>query len=892
MRNKIFDRVSHWATEHPWRTLIIFGLVTLIALGMGRRLEIKLRWSDLLPEQDPSVQEFNKIIKQYDSASSIILVVQGDENRIKAFAEEVAEPISKVEGVKWVTYKIDEDFIRNHGLMLMRTKDLQNSKDLFSDLSLESLLTHINDNLERTYVYSEDEERLSTKEKTDQAIRTLEGIQFWLNTMRAYFEGSDGSDWARRAVDRMLLGERYFLSYDKRTLLMMIQPNFPATDMEPSFRTVNALRQVLKEARKKHPDVQAGLTGMAVMGVEEYESVMGGMWWTSIVAFLVIIALLIFAFRMWVAPLLAGAVLIVGVIWTTGFAAVTTGYLNLMTYFFAVILFGLGIDFSIHIITGFTESRGQGLSIPEAMQNALRKVGPGVVTGATTTAVVFLTLLISRNRGMSQFGLIVGAGVIFCMLAAFFVLPSLLVLRERRLEKGKHRSHTRSYEFRFLGNFAERYSRIGWPAIIAAIPVTAFFAYQASRLKFDYNMLNIEPKGMPSVVLEETVLREFDLSPDYALVTAPSLDSARALTERAKRFRNIAQVESITEYLPAPVDQQKRSKIIQEIRQNLLRNDSPRPITLASLGRILEQLERLWMNVTEMSSLAYQAGQDRLEATCYELVENPEEAGSRDFLRELITLFRSDPDRAVRAFNRFQRDYFGYLHQSVLQMANPEPITLDEVPREIIDRYRSKDGQHWLVSIFPKKYIWDLESLRAFTLQLKYINPRTTGIPPMFMSLIDYVAADGKRASALAFIIVFILLMIDFRSLGRTLLAMIPLLIGTAWMAGLASLGGMMLNVNNVLALPLILGIGIDDGVHFIHRYQIEGWRRIPIIFSSTGKAALLTSLTTMIGFGSLVLLPHRGTASMGLILVIGIGACFITVVLILAPAFRLVKYK
>jgi len=130
--------------------------------------------------------------------------------------------------------------------------------------------------------------------------------------------------------------------------------------------------------------------------------------------------------------------------------------------------------------------------------------------------------------------------------------------------------------------------------------------------------------------------------------------------------------------------------------------------------------------------------------------------------------------------------------------------------------------------------------------------------------------------------------MLDFRSLRHTVLAMIPLIFGSAWMLGLMKTFGMMLNIMNVMGLPLIIGIGIDYGVHFIHRYRLEGGDRVFEIFSSTGKAVLLTSITTIIGFASLISLPHRGTASMGLVLVIGIAACFLTSVLILAPAFRM----
>jgi hypothetical protein len=893
MRDKVFERLSHWATQHTWRMLLAILAVTLIALALGSRLRISTRWEDLLPENDPIADEFSEIIKQYDSASSIIVVVQGDEDRIKRFADEVAGPISKVKGVKRVTYKLDVDFIRKHGFMLARRKDLLEFKEMFADLSLELFLTKLNDNFEKTYIYSEDEERLSTKEKTDEAIQALDGIKFWLETMRLYFEGKGDPELAKRAVDRIVVGEPYFLSYNRKLLMMIVQPNFPITaEMGKILGTVNGIRRILDEAKRRYLGVEADLTGSIAMQADEYKAIASGMWWTSIIAFLMIITLFIFAFRMFVAPVLAGIVLIVGVIWTSAFATLATGYLNMMTTMFAAILFGLGVDFAIHIISGFTEHRGRGLSIEESVSSSLRKVGPGVFTGAMTTAMALLTITISRTRGMRQFGLIMGMGVFFCMLATFLLLPPLLVLRERRLErKGRATERRFGYEFTSMGRFAEKYSGTGWVGLVLAVLVTLFFGYQANRLEFNYNMLELEPKGMISVEIHDKLIEEFDISPDYALVRAPDLKTAREIVDRAKRYPNIAMVDSITRYLPDIEEQREKAAIIEEIRENLMRLKAPRPIDRSGFENIISQLDRLWMNITEMSSLAFQAGQDRLERKCYDLVADPEDPESRDYIKELISLFSSDHGRGIEALNGFQKDYFGHFRKRLLEMANPEPITLEKLPREILSRYRSKDGKYFLITITPKKAIWNYENLRTFSRQLREISPRATGMPPMFLSLMGYMAKDGKRALILALAAVVVLLLMDFRSLRFTFLALIPLIAGAAWMGGLMKLFGMKLNFNNVIAFPLIIGIGIDDGVHLIHRYRIEGWRRIGTIFSNTGKAILLTSLTTMIGFGSLIFMTHRGMASMGEILVIGIGSCFITTLLILAPAFRTVKF-
>lgn len=164
-------------------------------------------------------------------------------------------------------------------------------------------------------------------------------------------------------------------------------------------------------------------------------------------------------------------------------------------------------------------------------------------------------------------------------------------------------------------------------------------------------------------------------------------------------------------------------------------------------------------------------------------------------------------------------------------------------------------------------------------------------MPALMMIMIDYMKTKGAQAVMIGAIAVLLILLIDFRSIKFTILALIPLAIGAIWMVGMMALFGMKYNMANFMALPLIIGIGIDDGVHILHRYFIEGRRSMPKVLKFTGRAILLTSLTTMIGFGSMGLASHRGIASMGIILFMGVGACFVSSAFVL-PSFITIMEK
>jgi predicted RND superfamily exporter protein len=175
--------------------------------------------------------------------------------------------------------------------------------------------------------------------------------------------------------------------------------------------------------------------------------------------------------------------------------------------------------------------------------------------------------------------------------------------------------------------------------------------------------------------------------------------------------------------------------------------------------------------------------------------------------------------------------------------------------------------------------------MEQFANELETVSERTTGMPVIMRALFEIIGRDGRTAAYLTLVLVYLILLLDFRSFKYAFIAMLPLATGAVWMVGLMQLFGFQLDMMNVMALPLILGIGIDDGVHVVHRWRIEGPRSARIVLSSTGKAVLLTSLTTILAFGSMMFSPFRGYASLSYALIFGVGACFFTTIIIL-PAF------
>jgi len=319
---------------------------------------------------------------------------------------------------------------------------------------------------------------------------------------------------------------------------------------------------------------------------------------------------------------------------------------------------------------------------------------------------------------------------------------------------------------------------------------------------------------------------------------------------------------------------------------------SPPSLLPDDIATLTAELERLDANIYELGQMAFVGGRDRVDRKCITLTGDPDRPGSPQPLLQLAEQLAADPARAAESLNRFQAGFTPRLRRLLLQMAATDTLHLSELTSSIRDRFISRDGDEYLVTVYPRRTAWDIAFLRSFASQLEQINPNITGTPPLFLALIEYIGRDGVITTLLTILVVLGLLWLDFRSLRLALLAMIPLLVGGLWMVGLLHTSGLMLTFVNVTALPMIVGIGIDDGVHMIHRYRGEGWLSSRQVLLSTGKAIFLTTLTTMLGFGAMLGSAYRGLVSLSLLLMFGLATCFITTVVFLPPLMRLLARR
>ncbi len=904
MREKIFDALASITGKYPWLVLLGALVLTVISVGLSGNLRMETRVLDLLPADDPAAVQYNDIIAQYSSASQIMVGINGEDRKeMIAVAEKIKERAGaavytdkdaglKKPYVKRVVARADVEFLSNHGLMLTKVRDLENVEELNQDLDMAPMLAAYNDFLEREYI--EDSGSVTEREKEDRAIDGLKNIITWLEGVLRVDKGDRQLEaYADHATDLLTMGNPYMFSDDNELLLVLVTPAISVDKTEETLEGTDSFRQIVNKIGKEHKSVNVRMTGMPVLMLEEMDYVLGDMGISSVVSLVLVLALFVLAFRMWTSPLLAIVNLIIGIMWTGGLIAIVFGRLNLFTTMFAVILIGLGIDFAIHLNAAFSTARSRGDNIFDSLRAMYRNSGPGVITGALTTAAAFFALAFTGLDALTELGVVLGSGIVFTMAASLIVLPAMYVVHVRvseRLARGRElKPKPIRLTFPFLASLGQAIYRRPWSVLSLFLLITVALGYGFKDAEFEKDMLEMEPEEMPSVLLHREILKRFELHPDFVMTISTSFEETRPTVKKMKKNRLVGRVDAITEFLPSEKEQKKRGRILQRIDARMAELLMPpghgkTPPSGPDTALLFSELDRLQMNVQEIGQMAFVSVKNRLHRTCERLTGGENEKfsiiiGLKEQLKNLSGL-----ESTITAY---QEAYVPLLATKMRKMANTAPIGMETLPETITERYMSAEGSN-LVTIYSAVDLWHGDKMDLFMDATAGAAENVTGSPILNDRLIKLVGEKGTIGLFLALGTIFLILLIDFRSFSYALLGMVPLVGGFIWMVGGFVLLGWKFDVANVEALPLILGIGIDDAVHILHAVKRRGMKNLPDILRHTGRALLLTSLTTSIAFGAIAFSSHRGFAGMGFLLVLGVVSCFIASVVLLPAVMRI----
>jgi hopanoid biosynthesis associated RND transporter like protein HpnN len=609
------------------------------------------------------------------------------------------------------------------------------------------------------------------------------------------------------------------------------------------------LRRIIGRVGDRHPATTIGLTGLPVMEDDEMRTSQQSMIWASGLSLTAVALVIIAGFGGVRHALLANGVLIIGMAWAFAWATASVGHLNILSVTFTVTMIGVGIDYGTYYVGRYLECRRRGLDCEQALLETSGKVGPGILTGAVTTSVAFFSAALTSFVGVAELGLIAGGGILMCCAAELLVLPATLAIVDRS----------------FLGRrIPEPVPVHSWlaplmrhPRFVALAAVACTFALAGGLhdLDYDHNLLNMQAEGLESVEVEKRLLAECDQSVWYALSIA---DSREELLERKARLEALPSVERIDEIASLlPGDEAVKRPAIERIRGRLATlPERPPEIPVDRLDALGETLA--WAQGEASKRPGGLRTAWHLERT-------------RDSLRT------KSPEECYRAVTSFQQRAAGDLlsrFHALSAVSNPDPPALDDLPPSLVERFVGSSGRH-LLKIYGRGDIWNFESLERFVREVRSVDPRATGNPLQAYEASLEMKRSYEQAGLSALVVILAVLWLDFRSLRYSLLAVLPLAVGMAQMLGLMGLAGIDLNPANLIGIPLIMGIAVDYGVHVVHDFlERPGPYRMS---ASTANSVLVDALTTILGFGALMVASHRGLESLGRLLTLGVTTCTVT---------------
>lgn len=655
--------------------------------------------------------------------------------------------------------------------------------------------------------------------------------------------------------------QQIYITFDKGRIYLVTAQ---APREELNSDAVRRLRELVEQTRAEVPGLNVGITGEPVLETDEMAQSQKDSTLASIVSLLLCALIFVYGYRETGRPIKATICLVVGIGYTLGFATLTIGHLNILTITFVPILIGLAIDFGVHLISRYEEELRHGRSEEEALTKAMVFTGQGIFTGAFTTAGAFLAMGFTDFKGIQEMGIICGGGLLICLVPMMTLLPVLLLWGSQNII-----DHTQ-------GDLSERRARIESIWLQRPITVTILTAIlslvaasQIHKVYFDYNLLHMQSAGLPAVQFEEKLIRSASKSVLYGAVIATNLEQAVSMERALTNLPAVASVDSITMFMPD--DQVRKLPIVGEIKNELasIRFAPPdrRPVDLSELSVTLLSLYAY----LDLAHMEVEKEDPKLDAQLLSL-----RRAILDLRKEMFHGDQTQQELNSLKLAEFQEALFDDVCGTFTALRNQDnsgTVRVSDLPEALRDRFVGVTGKY-LLMVYPKKDVWQRDNQKEFIDEVSKVYPNVTGTPVQLYYYTELLKASYEEAGRYSLIAIAILVLIHFRSPLSLALALVPVGLGFVWLAGIMGWRDIPLNPANIMMLPLVIGIGVTNGIHILNRFAEE--QNPSILARSTGKAVLVSGLTSIAGFGSLILGQHRGIQSLGYVMSLGLATCMI----------------
>jgi uncharacterized protein len=882
---RLLRRLVRVCCQRPIVTVVVS--VTLAVLGIGytlHALTFKTSGRDVLPQNASYVKRYAEYATDFGELEDIVVVIEARSfEAAKAYAARLVQEL-RASPVKFhrIAYRIDPKQFEGRQLLYVPTAELKEIRDKIfdhqefmesfaEDPSLARLAEGINTQMAAAFVtnlfdlgLNEHDLPVDTRflrVLLDQISTRLEHPTPYRSPWATLFSfGGDAADAG------------YFLSDDKSLLFILLEsPKGEKGSFVGDKKTIDAVRGAIKRLHPSFPTIQAGVTGAPALSNDEMTAAFHDSQIATALAFALTLFVMVLAFWRVGKPIVMLLILAVSLGWSLGIITLTVGHLTIFSVMFISIVVGIGIDYGIYFLFRYEEEIFLGRNLREALELTAARTGPGMIIGALTAGGTFFVLMLTDFRGIQELGFIAGTSILLAWLSMMTLFPAVLVLVDRRHADRPRGQKPRAHQLeRIHVPFIDRLTSYPRSVLVVAGLATALSIRALPSVGFDYNLLNLQAKGTESVVWERRILANTGRSGFNGLASAGSLDELKQKQHAFERLPSVSEVDSVLHLIPD--EQPEKIAIVKSFAPLVapVRIGRSSPVDLERLRNALAAIRR------RLDVVAAEAGSKLPEdlATLRQKIAT--------VLRQLRSVDREAAEPALTYLqSQLYRDFVSKFY-TLQRNLNPVPVTTEDVPTELRRKFIGAKGD-FLLQIHPKVDIWEREGARQFVTELRSVDPDVTGSPIITYEAMRLMERGYRQGTAYAFILVAGLTLLMIRRLKESALALLPLALGLLWTIGVMHLFGLKFNLANVWGLPLIIGISAEFGLNVVIRY-LEGRRHGgPLVARSTVMGVALNGLTTIVGFGSLMIAAHRGIFSLGLLLTIG-SACGLVAALVVLP--------
>lgn len=845
----LLAKIAEFCYKHARPVILFVGLVTIVSTYYMLQIKISTNNFDLLPQDSKMIKEFWEVNEDFGAQDRHITLIETPDSLemnpdlLKSFAGKLDEALMQTGLVAAINYSITdnqknfvEDFFIKNGLLYLSQADLDSVLRRFEDPEIERMILNCKNILNAPVP----PDPLLKKVLREDPLLVSE-------IFLPYIEKMLGPQNASLLRDK----ESYYLSKDKKTLLFFVKPVGASNDTKFCEAFVDRNKvicdSILASFGEESKQIRFSFGGNYVSALSNARAVKQGLIDSSFIVVILILVLFYFFYGNFRSLFFITAPIIAGVTWVFCVGDLMFEKFNIITAAAGAMLLGLGVDYSIHVYNRFVEqeTHSKHNTVLQNLIITFGETGTSVFYGALSTAFVFAVLMITKFRGLYELGFIGGVGILILFVAVLILMPAEIKLRERKQAKGNYLQSLLSRMLGLLSRFVLRHPKYitTGSIFITVFMIAVLFGAIPSQDKgigvtFDDNIENVRSKNDVDVKIIKRLQEKFGshFKPISVVCSANSDDALigklRLLNDKmddlvAKGV--VKEYNSLLRYLPSVEHQQAN---------------------LQKIGNL--DVESILFKIRlEMSKQGLRMNYFRL-----------------DRLRKMLTV--TEPI----TIHSFQNEGFGDImkHYYVEKNGIKKVVTQVELTGPTYDINIVND------------FIEDVDTDPKLAKESIII----TGIRVVTAEFLTLVKKDFFVGVTASLLVVLLLVVIKYWNFRAVMVCMVPLTFSILCIMGAMRLMGIKINFVNMISVPLLIGSGVDYGIYIISRYLEDQRHDVFAAIHETGQSMFLSSLTTVIGFGSLIFVDNQGLTSLGYMCSVGIIICAVSSVIVLPAMLRL----